>query len=132
MSIEWETVDVKQTRYRNKPQATISDKYISLNIDACNLIPDMANYKYIQILKNSNDNKITHIGLKFVKESSINTFSFVIRKSNKTNGIAGISINSSLLIKNLFNNEITKTVRCLISLDTKENNIVIIDLSSKL
>lgn len=100
--IVWETVDVKQTSRRTgEAYASIGQGRIALNADACDLIDNIYNYEWVDIIQGKLGNKVMKIGLRFTNNKSINSL-HITRRKYKGKNVDGININSKLLVKKYF------------------------------
>jgi len=130
--MNWEVVDVRNRRRRGEAYATITNSKISFNGDACDLV-DIKKYKYVEVLKNPSSKLLEFIGVKFIKESTETSFSFVARKSKKDGSVNGVDINSHPLIAKLFGERgVSKTSKYGVSLDQDNKNIIVIDLNKEM
>ncbi|RMD02358.1 hypothetical protein D9O40_06135 [Clostridium autoethanogenum] len=98
----WETVNVRQsTRRSGEAFASIGQGRISLNADACDLIDDIYNYDWVNIMQAKEGNRVVKIGIRFTNTKD-NYSLRAVRRKYKNENAEGININSKQLVKKYF------------------------------
>ena len=98
--MEWEIFSLKQTGGRTAPFVSIGRGTLDFSQSACELVNDIGEYKYAQILTGKEKGK-TVVGVKFLNDYEENSIPI---KRKKQNGkiISGMTIRNKDAIERLF------------------------------
>lgn len=100
--IVWETVDIKQNaRSNDEIFASIGQGRVALNPRACDLIEDIYNYEWADVIQGREGNKVTKLGFRFSNIKGSRSL-HVTRRKYKGEFVEGINFNSKSLIKKYF------------------------------
>ena len=100
----WEVVKVDDSVVvRGSPRATVGYGRISLNVSACNLLPDSVNYKFAELLMDKSK-RPTEYGIRFLKENTQDSL-VIKRKVIKGKTVGGVEISSMEHLGKLFGEE---------------------------
>ena len=77
----WESVELNSTARRaGEAIASIGQGRIALNADACDLIDNIYQYEWVNVIQGRNGNKVVKIGLRFSNNKDKNSLRPVRRK----------------------------------------------------
>ena len=130
--MKWEVVKVSNTERprgrQSAPYASVGFSRISLNTAACALIDNHFQYKYAELLKGRQKNKLC-IGVRFLREEekTPNAIPFKMRLRNGAPS-GGYSINGKKIAEELFGPaaSASKVIKYSVAKDEEESNILII------
>ena len=98
----WESVELNSTARRaGEAIASIGQGRIALNADACDLIDNIYQYEWVNVIQGRNGNKVVKIGLRFSNNKDKNSLR-PVRRKYKGEAVDGLNINSKQLIKKFF------------------------------
>jgi len=98
--MEWNIVEIKETSGKNIPFVSIGRGQLDFNAVACDLVNDVGQYNYAQILTGKENLKIV-IAVKFLTEYESNTIP-IKRKQAKGKVIKGMTIVNKGIVSELF------------------------------
>ena len=127
----WESVELKQsTRRSGEAFASIGQGRVALNADTCDLIENIYDYEWVNIIQAKNGNKVVKIGLRFTKEKE-KTSLRATRRKYKGEDVDGININSKQLVKRYFG-ETKEGTTSRFGVEKIDNNTIAIDILNEL
>lgn len=127
----WETVNVSQsTRRSGEAFASIGQGRIALNADACDLIDNIYNYKWVNVIQAKQGNRVIKIGFRFTNNKEKYSLS-AKRRKYKGQEAEGININSKQLVKKYFG-ETKEALTSRYSVEKIDENTIAIDISKEL
>ena len=127
----WEAVELKQSvRRSGEAFASIGQGRIAINPDACDMIDNIYDYEWVNVMQAKSGNKVVKIGLQFTKEKGKNSLR-VARRKYKGEFVDGININSKQLVKKYFG-ETKETSTSRYSVEKIENDTIAIDILKEL
>ena len=123
----WETVDIKQATKKNgEAFASIGQGRIALNPEACDLVKDIYDYEWADVIQAKEGNKVVKIGFRFTKKKS-NCSVRATRRKYKGELVEGINFNCKALIKKYFG-ETKETCTTRHSVEPVDSNTISIDI----
>lgn len=127
----WESVDIKQaTRKSGEPFASIGQGRITLNPEACELIKDIYNYEFAEVMQAKSGNKVVKLGFRFTNIKTGTTI-HVTRRKYKGKLVDGINFNCKALIKKYFG-ETKENCTTRHAVEALDDNTIAIDLFNEL
>ncbi len=127
----WESVELKQSARRSgEAFASIGQGRIAINADACDLIEDIYDYEWVNVIQARNGKEIVKIGIRFTKEKEKNSIR-ATRRKYKGENVDGININSKQLVKKYFG-ETKETSTSRFPVEKVDDNTIAIDLLNEL
>ena len=130
-NLVWESVDIKQAARKNgEPFASIGQGRIALNPEACELIKNIYDYEYAEVMQAKSGNKVVKLGFRFIKTKT-GTAIHATRRKYKGELVDGINFNCKALIKRYFG-ETKENCTTRHAVELMGDNIIAIDLFNEL
>ena len=123
----WEVVKVDNSKMvKGSPRATVGYGRISLNVAACNLLHNIENYKFAELLMDKSK-RPTEYGIKFLLVNTQDSIA-IKRKVVKGKIVGGIEIPSMEHVGKLFGEEGRNkfSTHYSVTLDETEHDIVVL------
>jgi hypothetical protein len=98
--MEWQVVKVSETSGNNVPFVSIGRGQLDFNAVSCELVGDIGQYKYAQLLKGKENGKAV-VGVKFLTEFEDNAI-LIKRKIIDGKQIQGMTVRNKGIIEELF------------------------------
>ena len=131
MNLVWESVNIKQSGRRSgEAFASIGQGRVALNADACDLLENIYQYKWVDILQAKEGNRVVKIGLRFTNDRTEKTLRATRRKYKGVEA-EGININSKQLVKKYFG-ETKESSTSRFPVEKMDGNTIVIDILKEL
>ena len=129
--IIWESVELKQSARRSgEAFASIGQGRIALNPDACDMVENIYEYEWVNVIQAKNGNKVVKIGLRFTNEKDKNSLR-ATRRKYKGEDADGININSKQLVKRYFG-ETKQTTTSRFAIEKIDDSTLAIDILNEI
>lgn len=120
--MEWQIVPVKQDGGRTAPFVSIGRGSLEFNATAADLVKDVGNYKYAQILKAKDKGKVI-IGVKFLEEPEEECIP-IKRKVVDGKTIRGMTVANKGIVEELFGKDGSNNGRSRKKVELAAENIL--------
>lgn len=128
MTDSWTRVVLEKQRSRKvgEPIASVVNGMITFNSTACNLIDDIYDYEWVEVLESMQEGRAAKLAFKFTNKKDEYVL-HATRKNHKGKALDAISVHSRQLVKRYFG-ELRKVSRYRVS-KTNDKTLVIDILS---
>lgn len=128
----WETVTIKQHKKNIKtPMVSVGHGRMIINTAACNLINNIFDYEWADIVQAKRNSEIVFLGIKFTKIPLTNSL-HVRTIQKKGSELKSLVINSQELVRIFFGEKALRNSTTRYSVTLKEDNTLVVDLKNPL
>ena len=122
--MEWKVIQIKETSGRNVPFVSIGRGQMDFNAVACDLVGDTGQFKYAQLLENSEKGKPI-IAVRFLENVAMDSIP-IKRKMQNGKTIKGMTVVNKGTISDVFGKRGSKDGMVRYSVELVEPNVLMI------